>query len=70
MYSVNWITIQYGENMKEILIVENKEVKSNGNTGRVLVPKRYLGKKVNVYLLEENGDTEILENNNKKVKLR
>jgi len=50
--------------MKEILIVENKEVKSNGNTGRVLVPKRYLGKKVNVYLLEENGDTE-LENNNK-----
>jgi putative transposon-encoded protein len=47
--------------MKETLIVENKEVKSNGNTGRVLVPKRYLGRRVNVYLIEE-------EENNEKIK--
>ncbi len=49
--------------MKETLIVENKEVKSNGNTGRVLVPKRYLGRRVNVYLIEE-------DENNKKIKAK
>ena len=55
-----WIIIQYGETMKEKLIVENKEVKRSCTTGRVLVPKRYIGKRVNVYVIEEEGkDDEI-----------
>ena len=54
--------------MKEKLIVENKEVKRSCNTGRVLVPKKYIGRRVNIYLIEEEENNEKIKTEGKEYK--